>query len=70
MKERPVSEITPPQGEAGGKKRPNVDETRARLEGENGRAQERRGLNSPKTRSRSTKNAVGRKMLLVFLQLE
>ncbi|GFV41891.1 uncharacterized protein TNCV_1368501 [Trichonephila clavipes] len=29
MKERPVSEITPPQGEAGGRKRPNEDKTRA-----------------------------------------
>ncbi|GFT13022.1 hypothetical protein TNCV_431431 [Trichonephila clavipes] len=28
MKERPISEITPPQGEAGGRKRPNKDETR------------------------------------------
>ncbi|GFV11515.1 hypothetical protein TNCV_975071 [Trichonephila clavipes] len=65
MKERPGSKITPPQGEAGGRKRPNEDKTRVRHEGENGRAQEG-GLNSPKTRSRSTKNAVGRKMLLFF----
>ncbi|GFU65045.1 hypothetical protein TNCV_2852471 [Trichonephila clavipes] len=48
MKERSVSEITPPQGEAGGRERPNEDETRVRHEGENGRAQEG-GLNSPKT---------------------
>ncbi|GFU89692.1 hypothetical protein TNCV_2265821 [Trichonephila clavipes] len=34
MKERPISEITPPQGEAGGRKRPNEDETRVRHEGE------------------------------------
>ncbi|GFX17810.1 hypothetical protein TNCV_2292591 [Trichonephila clavipes] len=34
MKERPVSEVTPPQGEAGGRKRPNEDETRVRHEGE------------------------------------
>ncbi|GFU10644.1 hypothetical protein TNCV_1773171 [Trichonephila clavipes] len=47
MKERPVSEITPPQGEAGGRKRPNEDETRVRHEGENGRAQEG-GLTVPK----------------------
>ncbi|GFX95273.1 hypothetical protein TNCV_848641 [Trichonephila clavipes] len=47
MKERPVSEITPPQGEAGGRKRPNEDETRVRHEGENGRAQEG-GLTAPK----------------------
>ncbi|GFX88822.1 hypothetical protein TNCV_2575291 [Trichonephila clavipes] len=40
MKERPISEITPPQGEAGGRERPNEDETRVRHEGENGRAQE------------------------------
>ncbi|GFV26884.1 hypothetical protein TNCV_3455541 [Trichonephila clavipes] len=40
MKERPASEITPPQGEAGGRKRPNEDETRVRHEGENGRVQE------------------------------
>ncbi|GFU60026.1 hypothetical protein TNCV_3238051 [Trichonephila clavipes] len=31
MKERPVSEITPPQEEAGGRKRPNEDETRDRV---------------------------------------
>ncbi|GFW97085.1 hypothetical protein TNCV_2697071 [Trichonephila clavipes] len=37
---RPVSEITPPQGEAGGGKRPNEDETGERHEIENGRAQE------------------------------
>ncbi|GFW62891.1 transposable element Tcb2 transposase [Trichonephila clavipes] len=47
MKERPVSEITPPQGEAGGRERPNEDETRVRHEGENGRAQEG-GLTAPK----------------------
>ncbi|GFU49415.1 dnaJ homolog shv [Trichonephila clavipes] len=47
MRERPVSEITPPQGEAGGRKRPNEDETRVRHEGENGRAQEG-GLTAPK----------------------
>ncbi|GFV90408.1 transposable element Tcb1 transposase [Trichonephila clavipes] len=41
MKERPVSEITPPQGEAGGRERPNEDETRVLHEGENGRAQEK-----------------------------
>ncbi|GFX51155.1 hypothetical protein TNCV_2735061 [Trichonephila clavipes] len=67
MKERPVSEITPRRGRREGRKRPNEDETRERHEGENGRAQEGGGgLNSPKTRSRSTKNAVGRKMLLFF----
>ncbi|GFY08638.1 hypothetical protein TNCV_810711 [Trichonephila clavipes] len=32
MKERPISEITPPQGEAGGIKRTNEDETRVRHE--------------------------------------
>ncbi|GFX17795.1 hypothetical protein TNCV_2292441 [Trichonephila clavipes] len=67
MKERPVSEITPLQVEAGGRERPNEDETRVRHEGENGRAQEGGGVNSPKTRSKSTKNAVGRKMLLFFV---
>ncbi|GFX42393.1 hypothetical protein TNCV_1519571 [Trichonephila clavipes] len=46
-KERPVSEITPPQGEAGGRKRRNEDETRVRHEGENGRAQEGGGLTAP-----------------------
>ncbi|GFX26993.1 hypothetical protein TNCV_802931 [Trichonephila clavipes] len=39
------------------KKRPNENETEVRYEGRNGRAQGRRG--APKTRSRSTKNAVG-----------
>ncbi|GFY28629.1 hypothetical protein TNCV_3439961 [Trichonephila clavipes] len=63
---RPVSEITPPLGEAGGGKRPNEDETGERHEVENGRAQEGGRLNSPKTRSRSTNNAVERKMLLFF----
>ncbi|GFX92659.1 hypothetical protein TNCV_4087641 [Trichonephila clavipes] len=48
MKERPVSEITPPQGEAGGRKRPNEDETRVRHEGEKGKAQEGGGLTAPK----------------------
>ncbi|GFW39167.1 hypothetical protein TNCV_1831571 [Trichonephila clavipes] len=47
MKERPVSEITPPQWEAGGREPPNEDETRVRHEGENGRAQEG-GLTVPK----------------------
>ncbi|GFX78224.1 uncharacterized protein TNCV_5135711 [Trichonephila clavipes] len=63
--ERPLSKFIAPQEEAGGRERPNEDETedvtRARRE-------ERRkgGLNSPKTHSRSTKNAVGRRMLLFF----
>ncbi|GFX17572.1 hypothetical protein TNCV_3411721 [Trichonephila clavipes] len=35
-----MSEITPPQVEAGGRERPNVDETRVRHEGENGGTQE------------------------------
>ncbi|GFW83229.1 hypothetical protein TNCV_2508691 [Trichonephila clavipes] len=69
MKERPISEITPPQGEAGGRERPNEDETRVRHQVENGRPQEG-GLISLKTRSRSTKNAVGRKMLHFFCAAE
>ncbi|GFV12516.1 hypothetical protein TNCV_1614891, partial [Trichonephila clavipes] len=52
MKERPVSEITP-RGEAGGRERPNEDETRVRHEGENGRAAPgREGANIPRRRVR------------------
>ncbi|GFW44225.1 hypothetical protein TNCV_1746541 [Trichonephila clavipes] len=47
MKRRPVSENTPPQGEAGERERPNEDETRVRHEGENAGAQEG-GLSAPK----------------------
>ncbi|GFU96375.1 hypothetical protein TNCV_89511 [Trichonephila clavipes] len=37
MKERPVSEITPPQGKAVGRERPNEDETRVRHEERSGK---------------------------------
>ncbi|GFU45738.1 hypothetical protein TNCV_3374051 [Trichonephila clavipes] len=51
MKERSVSEITPPQGEAGGRKRPNEDETRVRHEGEEWKSAGRGGgLTAPQKR--------------------
>ncbi|GFX79968.1 hypothetical protein TNCV_2059861 [Trichonephila clavipes] len=63
-KERPISEFTPSSGGGWRRERPR-DELEESHEGENGRAQEG-GLNSPKMHSRSTKNAVGRRMLLFF----
>ncbi|GFX31265.1 hypothetical protein TNCV_2060841 [Trichonephila clavipes] len=65
-KERSISEFTPPAREGWRKRAAErgrywSDVTRARRE------ERRKGeLNSPKTCSRSTKNAVGRRMLLFF----
>ncbi|GFS98338.1 hypothetical protein TNCV_2208701 [Trichonephila clavipes] len=55
----------PLQGEAGGRERLNEDETGVTSRGREWKSAGRGG-NSPKTRSRSTKNAVGRKMMLIF----
>ncbi|GFV06348.1 hypothetical protein TNCV_1528721 [Trichonephila clavipes] len=52
------------KGEAGGRERPNEDETGVTSRGREGKSAGREGLTAPKRVSRSTKNAVGRRMLL------
>ncbi|GFW56441.1 hypothetical protein TNCV_2089481 [Trichonephila clavipes] len=69
MNERPVSENTPPQGEAGGRERPNEDKTRVRHEGENGRVQEGGGLTAPK-RVRGAPKTKWEGKCCFFFQLE
>ncbi|GFS85421.1 hypothetical protein TNCV_2803361 [Trichonephila clavipes] len=43
-----ISEITPPQGEAGGRKRPNEDETGVRHKGEEWKSAGKGGFTAPK----------------------
>ncbi|GFY21911.1 hypothetical protein TNCV_3295551 [Trichonephila clavipes] len=62
IKEDKYLNTLPRRGGGWRKKRPNENETKVRHEGRNGGAQGREGgLTAPKTRSRSTKNAVGMK---------
>ncbi|GFX22054.1 hypothetical protein TNCV_540201 [Trichonephila clavipes] len=61
IKEDKYLNTLPRRGGGWRKKRPNENETKVRHEGRNGGAQGRGGLTAPKTRSRSTKNAVGMK---------
>ncbi|GFX51510.1 hypothetical protein TNCV_2277901 [Trichonephila clavipes] len=69
MKERPVSEITPPQGEAGGRKQLNEDETRVRHKGEEWKSAGGGGLTAPK-RVRGALKTQWEGKCCSFLQLE
>ncbi|GFW53064.1 hypothetical protein TNCV_131291 [Trichonephila clavipes] len=66
MKRRPISEFTPLQGEAEGRKRPYEYETKSDVTRARGVERRKGGLNSPKTRSRNTKTQWGERMLLFF----